>query len=281
MMYYILEKSTTIRMKRNNNIARFVLVFLSFFLAETSYAKGFLGKRNLFDYDVIGMPMSNTHSFAYTRIKSNHFAVRFGYSRSNFIIGGFRNNQVFEADLQNYLVPGNYYGPIGLSATSNPTFKASTYSLGFLFSSSYANLDLPVGYFAAYTLFATKGSSSLHLVVPAEYWQFIAVGHEKDIIGDYSFTSIGSSFDIGKTYYLHPGFTLSIGAQMGAYLRFSKEQFNESLSFYNVGSSPLTQLFSSYPYTLPKQVPYSLNLLDENPGIGFSLMPFLRFGYLF
>lgn len=261
--------------------SKLLVLIIFVFTIPSVIAKGFLGKRNMFDYDLIGQPMSGTNSFAYTRIKSNHFAYRFGYSRTNFTIYGLRNNQVFEADMRNYLVSGNYYDPIWLSATSNPTFKASTYSLGFLFSSSYANLDLPVGYFAAYTLFMTKGSASLHLIVPAEYLQFIEAGHTKDIVGDYSFTSLGSSFDIGKTYYLHPGFTLSFGVQMGAYLRISKEQFNESFSIYNVGSSPLANLFSSYPYTLPKQVPYSLNLLDESPGIGFNLMPFLRFGYLF
>jgi hypothetical protein len=245
------------------------------------YGKGFLGKRNMFDYDVIGRSMSNTHSFGYTRMVSNHFALRFGYSQANFAIYGLRNNKVFEADLQNYLIPSAAYNPIWLSASANPIFKSNTYSLGFLFSSSYANLNLPVGYFASYTVYMTKGSATLHLAVPAELTPFIEAGHSKDIVGDYSFTSIGSTFDLGKTYYLHPGFTVSIGAQMGAYLRISKEQFNENFNIYNVGYAPLANLFSSYPYTLPKQVPYSLNLLDENPGIGFTLMPFLRFGYLF
>jgi hypothetical protein len=245
------------------------------------FAKGFLGKRNMFDYDLIGGPMSHSQSFAYTRIKSNHFAMRYGYSRTNFIISGLSNTPIFEASIDNYFTFSNFGNPVSLSASANPTFKANTYSVGFLFSSSYANLDLPVGYFAAYTLYMTKGSVALHLTVPPDQWLNIALGHNKDIVGNYSFTSIGSSFDIGKTYFINPGFTFSLGIQMGAYLRLSKESFNESLSIYNAGSAPLANLFSNYPYTMPKQIPYSLNFIDDNPGVGFNLMPFLRFGYLF
>ena len=275
------EKAMLIPMKKIKRYSQVGMFIICLLMVESVSGKGFLGKRNMFDYDVIGRSMSNTHSFGYTRIKSNHFALRFGYSRTNFTIYGLRNNKVFEADLQNYLMPSTSYDPIWLSASANPTFKANTYSLGFLFSSSYANLNLPVGYFASYTFYMTKGSASLHLVVPAEVVPFIASGHSKDIVGDYAFTTLGSTFDLGKTYYIHPGFTISLGAQMGAYLRFSKEQFSEPITIYNKGIAPIANLFSDYPYTLPKQVPYSLNLTDDNLGIGFNFMPFLRFGYLF
>lgn len=262
-----------------NKIVVFLLSLL--FISNAVTAKGFLGKRNVFDYDVLGAPFTSSQSFAYTRIKSNHFALRFGYSRTNIVLPGIKNNVVFQGEMLNYFDPNTSFYDINLSATQNPNFKSNSYSIGFLFSSSYANLNLPVGYFAAYTLYMTKGKGDLHLQVPAEYIRYIMVGHSRDIYGNYSFTQIGSSFDFGKTYYLNPGLLFSIGMQMGAYMRFSKESFNEKFIIYNTYSSPLANFFSNYPYTLPKQIPYSLNLLDDNPGIGLSLMPFLRFGYLF
>lgn len=259
----------------------FITAFACLSLAEFSFAKGFMGKRNMVDYDVLGGPLSGSRSFAYTRVKNNHLAYRLGFSHTSFALSNLKNNIVFQGDIQNYFNSNVYPTVYDLSAVQNPVFTANTYSLAFVFSSSYANLDLPVGYFAAYTLYYTKGASSVNLTVPAEYYSFILPGHERTIIGQYSFKQIGSTFDIGKTYYLHPGFVFSVGAQMGAYLRFSTESFSEDVSIYNASSAPLAGLYSAYPYTLPKQIPFSLNLLDESPGLGFNFMPFLRFGYLF
>jgi hypothetical protein len=175
----------------------------------------------------------------------------------------------------------DYYMPLEISKPVH--FAGSTFGLGLVGSSKYANLNAPIGYYFGYNWSLFKGASELSFKIPDAFlaYKYASVPTNYDI--KYSILELINTLEIGKEYYLDHHLTIGGGIQFGYALHIETKTSNtyNNLIYNNNDIAIIDNSFPLYPYHSPEFIE---NIYGEYVNLGFIrffVTPKLRIGYLF
>ncbi len=274
-------------MHQSNRILLIVVGMLVF--STQLFAQiGFIGRRN----EINLLPFSlyyNTLNFQYKRVLTNHVGISLAYGHfkinKDFNELGLVNALGYEHFNSNFQSQMGYYYAEPLVLNKSSIIKGNELTLGLIFSSKYANVNLPAGYFWSYNWTIFNGSSNLNFEIKPEDLPYKLAATPPSFEFKYKIVAVSNTVEFGKEYMLTDQLTLTPSLITGFCLRnvtsVSSLQYNNYNLYYD--AKYYTHFFETFPYYSPQLIGkyFSNSELAVFANSFFIFAPRLRIGYLF
>ena len=201
-----------------------LITLISLLQSNVSFSQsGFIGKKNEVSLDIVNIPFGNINgSYKYSYAKRKSLIIDLGYLSKKSDASSILNNSI-----------NNVYGT---------KFNGLMFGVGLLWNSSYASMNMPIGYYTGFSIDLVRGK--LTNTIPKnqlseniEWSEMNSFGYvsggsssnyknKNDL--EYTFKTSGYHFNFyyGKNTYLTKNLTLDFCLKFGfAYYRYKPSNF--------------------------------------------------------